>query len=104
MRTGDDYTLVGTKVNGVVVVEFSGTFESETVIWQAEIRCLYQQPSLSRSYIDIKPPLDGKRPVTVGLPLRQIDRAAIIKTITMIRGYKRLMHGRHEFGDQIKTK
>ncbi len=36
--------------------------------------------------------------ITVALPVRQIDLPVIRKTLIMIRGYKRLRPGRHEFG------
>jgi hypothetical protein len=38
-------------------------------------------------------------PLRVGLDLQRIDRPAIEKMIIMIRNYRNLRYGRHEYGE-----
>ena len=42
--------------------------------------------------------------IEVGLNVAQIDHAVVERTIIMIRNYKRLRVGRHEYGPRSKTR
>lgn len=78
-----------------VRVEFAGRFEDETVVWQATIVAL--GVGTSSQYIDVNTSPGHSPEVEVGLPLDRIREPDIIKTIMMIRHYKKLSRGRHEF-------
>lgn len=113
------YRLVQRHSNEHVEIEFSGTLSGQTVIWHASIRTLHDYYlSLARStqttgtiqakqFIDIEEHATTPR-LCVGLNLPVIDDAAILRTIIMIRQYKRLRPGRHEYGEpaifQIATR
>jgi hypothetical protein len=93
-----------------VEVEFSGTLSGRAVIWHAEIRTLRDDCSMqhqanpatqaihAKQFIEIEDHARTPR-LRVGLNLPCIDDAAILRTIIMIRQYKRLRPGRHEYGD-----
>jgi hypothetical protein len=49
--------------------------------------------------MEIAPAPDGKLALTVGLNLTAIDEPTIKKTLIMIRNFKRLKLGRHEWGE-----
>ena len=44
------------------------------------------------------------RSITIGLNVAAIDPPVLLKTTIMIRKYKRLRVGRHEFGEQTTGK
>lgn len=97
-----------------VEVQFSGTLQNKPVMWYAHIRtlrdyCLHersmsppdsQQPAniQAQAFIDINIQ-NNIHSLTVALNLPVIDEAAILRTIIMIRQYKRLQPGRHQYGD-----
>lgn len=89
---------------GSVTVIFQGTFHGRGVTWEMRLatlshfRCSVPDPSLYRCpFIEIKPPETDVVKITVALELPSIDEPAILKTIIMIRNYKRLAVGKHEF-------
>ena len=41
-------------------------------------------------------------PITIGLNVPKLDAAVIEKTTIMIRNYKRLQTGRHEYGERFE--
>ena len=51
-----------------------------------------------RSYIDVGETENYSAKIAVGLPVQIITAAVISKTIIMIRNYKLLQSGRHNFG------
>lgn len=74
---------------------FSGPFENREIRWDATLVAL----ASGRSYIDIGAEAGGRRIVQIGLAVPVIDAAVVLRTIVMLRQYKRLRAGRHEFGD-----
>ena len=100
-----------------VEVEFSGTLHNQPVTWHAHIRTLHdyclheltssrEHDSNTSGIIHIQPFIDisienNIHRLTVALNLPVIDDAAILRTIIMIRQYKRLKPGRHQYGDII---
>ena len=99
---------------GRAVVEFAGQFQGRPVIWQATIIALNavlnaeqdSQPSQSAvQYIDVienQSPEDELLQVEIGLFVTQVDEPTVIKVITMMRQYKNLRQGRHEFSGARK--
>lgn len=116
MKTGNpspDYRLQHRYSPEHVEVQFEGLFMQKPVTWHAHIRtlgdyCLHelyksQQPSAgnciqAQPFIDIDIH-DNIHRLTVALNIPVIDEAAILRTIIMIRQYKRLQAGRHQYGD-----
>jgi len=78
-----------------IVITFDGRFENTKLLWRATIRALGMG---RRSYIDVTDISQGQGNVEVGLPVDKIDVPTIKKTIVMMRQYKNLRLGRHEFG------
>lgn len=78
-----------------VRLRFCGPFEGRTVTWDATFRVAqHNQPNA----IEIGSEGAEGLPLTVTLALPRFDLPAIRKTVIMIRQYKRLHYGRHEFG------
>jgi hypothetical protein len=79
---------------------FPGSWQRKDVIWDVRLEALHhgsgQMPK--RQFIEVGEPDNGIVPAAVGLLLEQIRPGDILKTITMIRHYKRLHPGRHEWG------
>lgn len=101
------YLLHGELPGAVVELQFEGSFEQQQVVWNACITTLTeyvrQNPAsdVSKQFIDIQQQ-NGCFMVNVGLNLDQIDRATVERTIIMVRKYKRLQRGRHEYGANSK--
>lgn len=89
-------------------IRFTGSFQGNPVIWHAQIMtlqywCEHASPGTTanecRQFIDIRPGnTPGQFALDVALGTCRIDHPTILKTIIMIRNYKRLATGRHEFG------
>lgn len=77
------------------------------MLWDATLLALIHPSNLCdrstsqapRQFIDIGEMTPRGRALTVGLCVPDIDEAVIRRTVIMIRQYKRLRHGRHEFGE-----
>lgn len=90
----DEITLLSEPGGQQVRLRFSGPFEGRTVTWDATFRTAQEQPNA----IEIGPEEREGLPLTVTLTLPCFDLPAIRKTVIMVRQYKRLHYGRHEFG------
>lgn len=89
------YSTVGQRE---VNVAFAGRFESLPVVWNAIIRCLPADANeLQQQFIDINAQDPIRPEITIGLPLATINEPDILKTIMMVRQYRNLRRGRHEF-------
>ncbi len=82
---------------------FRGPYQETEVAWQATFTTLAALardeggPPAGRNFIEIR----GEPPapqLLVGLAISAFDRPTILKTVMMIRRYKRLRPGRHSFG------
>lgn len=81
-------------------LRFTGPFEGQVVVWDCEFITLAAARA-QRNFIDIALPAEYGMPLRVGLSIARIDTPAIEKMIIMIRHYKRLRVGRHEYGDPV---
>ena len=92
-----------------VHIRFTGRLQGVTVVWNCQIVTLKEEArrlaergagevTLKR-FIEIGKPAETGMPLRVGLNVRQIDAPVIRKTIIMIRNYKNLQPGRHEYGE-----
>lgn len=105
--TGQDYVLVAAPDDQTAHVRFSGQFQGQPVVWDCEFLTLAAEQAARRAawtgglrnFIEIGEAGEHGRPLRVGLALARIDRPAIEKMIIMIRNYKRLHPGRHEYGE-----
>lgn len=92
----------------VVHLRFTGPFEHKIIIWDAQIATLAyylteQRRSTSdcktlRPFIEVGNVSALGRHLQIGLNVTTIDDATILKSMIMIRQYKRLQFGRHEYG------
>ena len=88
---------------------FEGRFDGVAVVWNASIVTLDEY---AKSHAVADDPMqfieirleNGVYFLEVGLNVAQIDHAVVERTIIMIRNYKRLRFGRHEYGPKSKTK
>jgi hypothetical protein len=101
-----DYLHMTPPRDAIVHIRFMGTFAGQPVIWDAKIMTLAHpgaaaaggsHASGKHQFIDIDTDGDDIRGIRIGLPLGRIDTPAILKTIIMIRKYKRLHTGYHAF-------
>jgi len=97
------HNMVGTNK---VIVEFTGEFGGKSIIWHATIVALDSQPSQNHAqYIEVAEAEYDNNTVLaleIGLFVPQIDEPTVIKVIKMIRQYKKLQRGRHEFSGTHK--
>jgi len=91
-----------------VYLQFEGVFDGSAVIWHACVQTI-KEYALSnlveddpKQFINIEL-VDGLHKLDVALNLKQIDLPALERTIIMIRKYKRLALGCHEYGARSKT-
>ena len=92
-RSGEEYRLCEPPGETEARFECIGRFQAAPVIW--EVRLLARGAGEREQFIDIGPARGERRPVTVALALARIDPPAILKTVIMLRNYKRLREGRH---------
>ena len=87
-------------------VRFLGRFDKRPVLWDATIMTLghyhakhgsQEIANRERQFIEIDDTAGDIRRIRIGLQLDHIDEPVILKTIIMVRNYKRLHTGRHEF-------
>lgn len=89
-----------------ISVRFLGRFEGQAVVWDMRLHtlALWQRPQLrpesepARHFMQIHRDADGTLRIEVALNVAEIDHPTIRKTIVMIRNYKLLSLGRHEWG------
>lgn len=89
-------------------LRFTGPFEGGPVTWDATFltlkRCAAGQPGRQwRNFIEIGEPQQGVVPLTVGLNVNRFDARTVTMAIMMVRRYKRLRRGRHEYGTPFSS-
>lgn len=90
-------------------IRFTGLFQGMQVIWDAHLQTLayyvreqLQQDKDVRQFIEVGHSGEQGKVINIALNLPLIDQPTILKTIIMIRQYKRLAPGKHEFGETVK--
>lgn len=86
---------------------FPGTFEGAPVHWHARIVTLRalarDRPGAARRpYLQVGDVTDGRARIEVGLNVEHLDPPTILKAVIMVRQYKGLRRGRHEFGPPLQ--
>ena len=95
-----------------VHIKFVGKLQEQEVLWDTTIQTyashLAENPPAKssksleiRSFMQVEPPKDGVSALKIVLAVPMIDEPTIKKTIIMIRCYKRLRVGYHEFGKNL---
>ena len=85
-------------------LRFSGPFEGRQVTWDATIATLEHWRRESglkrplRNFIDIGEEGTDGIALAIGLDVPAVDIPTVRKVMMMVRQYKRLARGRHEFG------
>ena len=89
-------------------LHFSGCFRGQEIVWEVQLLTLasyYRTLPRSgrykgvRQFIDVASVGNGTGSLTVALHLPRIDEPAVLKAIIMVRQWKRLAIGRHEYGE-----
>jgi len=75
---------------------FTGFFQGREVIWDTELIPL-RKSEQSRQSVQIGEGTDDEIPLKIVLDLPCITEPDVLKSIIMIRNYKRLHAGRHEW-------
>jgi hypothetical protein len=87
---------------------FTGRFQDQEIVWDTTLLTLTHyhaeqlelaQPTVRSAFLEIGGDTARGRAILVALDIPCIDEPAILRTIIMIRNYKRLYPGRHEFGE-----
>jgi hypothetical protein len=106
-RTGQDFLYSGEPKDDCARIRFTGTFLGREVVWDAAIMTLARynvqqarddRPPAQGQFIEIAPTGDHLRRIVICLDLEEIDYPTLLKTMIMVRKYKRLHIGRHDFG------
>jgi|GEM_PF-815705 len=103
-----DYLLQDVLPAQRVRLVFAGSFKGEAVVWNACIETIEAYAQHHRVEADPQQFIDIRCEnhaywIHIGLNLQQIDQAVIERSIIMVRNYKRLSEGRHEYGARSKT-
>lgn len=112
-KTGKNYLALSPIPALKVQLRFTGKLNEQEVLWDATLQTLASylaenpqaKPSgktfKARSFMQVEPPQDNVSALKVVLAVPLIDEPTINKTIIMIRCYKRLKVGYHEFGKNL---
>jgi hypothetical protein len=94
----EHYRLIDQPAEDRAHIRFTGSFEGSDITWDAWLLA-QGVGSSARQFIDIARSGYPLRRITIGINVAAIDQAVLLKTIIMIRNYRRLHVGRHEFGN-----
>ena len=101
-RHGIRYTLLEALRPDRARFAFISPFAGVDTLWNATLLSLDRHwPPLATAltpYIDIGDNTPAGRNLIIALRIPVVDEPAILRTIIMVRQYKRLRAGRHEFG------
>lgn len=84
-----------------VRVRFAGRLLGESVTWDATLCTLAAASHPARRFIEVGETTSEGTRLTVGLDVARIDRPTVLKTVIMIRGWKNLRPGRHDYGAPV---
>ena len=99
-KSNDNYELVEPASANRARIRFRGRFQGQDITWDATVIALdayTHRHTSSAQFIEIGQPRGTRVPITIGLRIAIIDEPTLIKTVVMVRNYKRLHEGRHEF-------
>jgi hypothetical protein len=97
VATGMDYLPDSRLPGKLAAIRFAGSLAGKRIIWDARIQAQGRH-STAPQFIEVADEGYPLRRVSIGLNVEVIDRQVVERTIIMMRKYKRLRVGRHEFG------
>ena len=111
-----DYVLLSPLGGQTAHIQFRGPFQGQQVLWDTHLVTLEEihrqniaagnypdDDTISLSqFIEINEKDAGEFTLRVGIDVPAIDVPTVLKTIIMIHNYKRLRHGRQEYGPMRK--
>lgn len=100
------YTLIKQLNSQHAHFHFEGLFNNQKVNWDTQLLTLSEyikqnkiKNTTLKQFIEVEPPQSKSVKLTVVLNVTIINTPTINKTMIMIKQYKNLMVGRHEFGE-----
>lgn len=98
------YTLIEQVNTQYAHLKFEGPFQGKTVTWDTHFYTFdgysskNEETNITKQFINIKENNSDTMELTLALNISEINTANIQKMIIMIRQYKNLAIGRHEYG------
>jgi len=99
------YTLIHQFNTQHAHIEFTGDFKGETVTWDTNfftLKGFLAEENIKdtnlKQFIEITPVRTGVMKLTVVLKINEVNNPGIQKIMIMIKQYKKLSLGRHEYG------
>jgi len=105
---GIHFNLLTPRESSLAHFAFSGIFQDRQIVWDCTLLTLARfhvqqpesaQPVTRTAFLDIGGETAHGRAICVALDIPCIDEPAILRTIIMIRNYRRLRPGSHAFGE-----
>ena len=105
---GIRFSLLEPPAPGQARFTFTGRFQNQEIVWDTTLLTLAHyhaeqpasaQPMVRIAFLEIGGNTAHGVAIRVALGIARIDESAILRTMIMIRNYKRLHPGRHEFGE-----
>lgn len=100
------YTIIEQNSDQRAHLTFTGPFQGETVTWDTDFFTLNEYQSqqetakkCKKGLIDIQPLEAGTMKLTVALNIDKVNKPNIEKMMIMIKQYRNLSIGRHEYGE-----
>lgn len=100
---GISYTLLESLLPWRARFTFTGPFQGSIVLWNATLLTVdHASASAAKtvSSIEVGEMTTAGRDLIVTLDIPAVDEAEILRTIIMIRQYRRLRPGHHAFGEK----
>lgn len=100
----DEVELLGQPGGQQLHIRFRGPFEGREVSWDTQLFTpdawaeQYGEAPPSQNIILIEEGQADAMPLSLCLKVAAIDRPTVRKAVMMIRQYKRLQRGRHQYG------
>lgn len=99
------YTLIEQVSTQYAHIKFEGSFQGKTVTWDTHFFTLdgysaenNDEQNITKQFINIKEYNDNTMELTLALKISEINTPNIQKMIIMIKQYKNLAIGRHNYG------
>lgn len=99
------YTIIKKFNTHCIHIKFKGPFQGKTVTWDTHFFTLkgyIEQKNIKnnklKQFIDIQPVETDVMKLEIALNINEINNPNILKMMIMIKQYKNLTIGRHEYG------
>ena len=105
---GVHFSLLAPPESSQARFAFTGIFQNQEIVWDSTLLTLAHyhaqqpesaQPVVRTAFLEIGGETVHGRTIRVALDIPRIDEPAMLRAIIMIRNYKRLQAGHHEFGE-----